>query len=227
MSKKAENIKAALIAEGASVDEIQAVLAELNEPIDLTARAAAAGIPALYRDATWKSIQEDEETREPAIFAGRRWATGTAAAKGLYLWSAGYGNGKTQIAAAAVLQILAERPRPVRWLECVRLLTDLNLPFKNPQYEKAARKLARPASGEVIVLDDIDKLPATDRNVQPIFALVNDCVGEESPLIITANRDLDALSKDFGTRFGSALASRLVGHCLDVEVSGRDRRLEP
>lgn len=225
MGKKAENIKRALIAEGASVDEIQAVLAELDEPVDLASRAASSGIPALYRGATWKTIEEDAARKE-AIFAGRRWAGGSSPWKGLYLWSDGYGNGKTQIAAAAALQILEERPRPIRWLDCARLLTDLNLPFRNPQYEKAARKLERPGAGEIIILDDIDKLPATDRNVQPIFALVNDCVGEECPLVITANRHLDSLAKDFGERFGRALASRLVGHCLDVEVSGRDRRLD-
>lgn len=131
------------------------------------------------------------------------------------------------IAATAVLQILAAAKRPVRWLDCSRLLTDLNLPFGNPQYEQAAAKLSRPIPGEVIVLDDIDKLPATDRNIQPVFTLVNDCVGERTPLIITANRDLDSLAKDFGRRFGEAIASRLVGHCLDVEVSGRDRRVDP
>ncbi|MGH2938287.1 MAG: ATP-binding protein [Solirubrobacterales bacterium] len=227
MSKKSDNIKAALLAEGASFDEVRSALLDLEEPDDLDTRAATAGIPALYRGATWETIAEDEETREDAIAAAKDWAEGKLDARGLYIWSDGFGNGKTQIAAAAIHQILEGRGAPVRWLECVRLLTDLNLPFGNPIYAKAAAKLQRPEPREVVVLDDIDKMPITDRNVQPIFALVNDCVGEESPLIITANRDLDSLADDFGRRFGRALASRLVGHCLDVEVSGRDRRLEP
>lgn len=184
------------------------------------------GIPAIYSEVEWGSI-EREEANEEAIAASRRWASGDAPYRGLYLWSKGYGAGKTMIAAAAVLQILTEDPRSIRWLDCSRLLTDLNLPFANPQYERAAARLARPEPREVIVLDDIDKLPATDRNIQPIFTLVNDCVGEETPMIITANRHLDALADDFGKRFGRAISSRLVGHCLDVEVSGRDRRVDP
>jgi DNA replication protein DnaC len=227
MSRKRENIRAALVAEGAPIDEINAVLAELDdERPSVERRAAAAGVPAIYRSVDWASV-EKEEANDEAVFAGRRWASGTAPTNGLYLWGRDYGVGKTYIAAAIVNEILANGRRPVRWLDCSRLLTDLNLPFGNPVYAKAAAKLAKPTPRELIVLDDIDKLPATDRNIQPVFALVNDCVGEETALIITANRDLDSLARDFGARFGGALASRLVGHCLDVEVAGRDRRLEP
>ena len=223
---RGDNIRRALEDEGLPPEEIERIVADHVEDVDLAARAAIAGVPAIYRTLTWESIIEEEANAE-AIAAGRSWAAGESKANGLFLWSEGYGAGKTMIAAAAVLQILTSRPLRVRWLDCSRLLTDLNLPFGNPQYEAAAAALSRPKNGEVIVLDDIDKLPATDRNIQPIFTLVNDCVGEETPPIITANRHLDALADDFGRRFGGAIASRLVGHCLDVEVAGRDRRLEP
>lgn len=227
MSRRAENVRRALIAEGASVDEIREAMQELEaNETDPAERARAAGVPTLYRTVTWDSIEEDEARKE-AIFAARRWAKGTSPDRGLYLWSDGYGNGKTLIAAAAAAQILSTRPRPVRWLDVVGLMTDLNLPFGNPQYERAASRLQPPGPLEVVILDDIDKIPATDRNIQPIFRLVNDCVNEEAPLIITANRDLNSLAADFGARFGSALASRLTGHCLDVEVAGRDRRVNP
>lgn len=230
--RRAENIRRALEAEGASREEIVYALAELDAPDPLD-RARAAGIPALYRGVSWESITEDEESRGEAIDAARRFAAGEASESGLYLWSDGeeageaYGVGKTRIAAAAASEILSGGSRSVRWLDVVQLMTDLNLPFKNPLYERAAAKLQPPGPREAVVLDDVDKLPPTDRNIQPIFALVNGCVQEEAPLIITANRSLDDLSRDFGDRFGRAMASRLVGHCLDVEVVGRDRRLEP
>jgi chromosomal replication initiation ATPase DnaA len=232
-SQKEANIRRALVDAGWSPEEITAAVAAHQEeaPTDPTARARSAGIPALYREVRWDEIEEDEARKE-AIFAARRWAGGKAPAKGLYLWSMkegkgeAYGVGKTRIAAAAALQVL-NRGGYVRWLDCARLMTDLNLPFRNPQYERAAAKLRAPNPYEVVVLDDVDKMPSTDRNIQPIFALINDCVNEEAPLVITANRDLDSLALDFGVRFGEALSSRLVGHCLDVEVVGRDRRLEP
>lgn len=154
--------------------------------------------------------------------------------KGLYLWSAegdedesGFGTGKTRIAAAVVQHVLRAGTLRVRWIDVVRSMTDLNLPFSHPVYAKAATRLGAPARGELVVLDDIDKQPPTDRNVQPIFALVNDCVNGEVPLLITANRSIDDLLEDWGDRFGVAVASRIIGHCLDVEVRGRDRRLDP
>jgi DNA replication protein DnaC len=226
VSQRATNLRRALTAEGCSEAEIREALEEVIEhQVDPDARGRAAGIPTKYRQVKWEDIEEDAARRE-AIESTRRWAEGTSADPGLYLWSQGFGNGKTLIAAAAAAQILDGRRR-VRWLDVVGLMTDLNLPFANRQYQRAAAKLHPPAPGEVVILDDIDKIPATDRNIQPIFRLVNDCVNEEAPLIVTANRDLNSLSGDFGARFGAALASRLTGHCLDVEVSGRDRRVHP
>lgn len=232
---KEANIRSALEAEGWSDEEVEAALEEHRQELsgDPDVPAKMAGIPARYRRVTWEGVEEDE-VRKEAIVAARHWAEGTATARGLYLWSAAdgevegdaYGVGKTRIAAAAALEILG-RGRPLRWLDCARLMNDLNLSFKNPQYERAAAKLRAPSPLEVVVLDDIDKMPVTDRNVAPIFTLVNDCVNEETPLIITANRNLDSLAADFGSRFGEAIASRLVGHSLDIEVGGRDRRIDP
>lgn len=155
--------------------------------------------------------------------------------RGLYLWSdgvdgaedlTGFGTGKTRIAAAVAQYILATGKLRVRWLDIVRAMTDLNLPFSHPTYGRAADRLRAPKEGEVVVLDDIDKQPPTERNVQPIFALVNDCVNGQVPLLITANRHPDDLQADWGERFGHAAASRIIGHCLDIEVAGRDRRLD-
>lgn len=229
-NRREENIRAALEAEGASKAEIEEALFS-EQTSDPTARARRAGVPPLYAGVTWDSIEEDEPRKE-AILAARQWARGVSLQRGLYLWSEGeagdaFGVGKTRIAAAAVAHILDRGGKQIRWLDCARLMTDLNLPFRNPQHERAAAKLQPPASFEVIILDDIDKMPATDRNVAPLFTLINDCVNAVAPLAITANRSLDSLAHDFGERFGEALASRLVGHCLDVEVGGRDRRLDP
>lgn len=233
VADRRENHRRALEAEGLTAEEIAQHLAELDEAEDDRsphARARRAGIPPLYLGVGFEDIEADEG-RAKAILTARNWAKGKTA-RGLYLWSAGgdedntgFGVGKTRIAAAAAQAVLKTGQLNVRWLDVVRLMTDLNLPFGHPTYSQAADNLRRPAAGEVVVLDDIDKQPPTDRNIQPIFALVNDAVNGKVPTIITANRDLDSLASDYGDRFGHALASRLVGHCIDVEVRGPDRRL--
>lgn len=160
--------------------------------------------------------------------------THMAVPRGLYLWSddaekgndlTGFGTGKTEIAAAITKHILTAGKITPRWVSVARAMPDLNFPFAHPTYAAAASRLGRPTSDELIVLDDIDKQPPTDRNLQPIFALVNDCVNDMVPLVITANRHPDDLAADWGARFGHAVASRIIGHCLDIEVNGPDRRL--
>lgn len=205
----------------------EAVLAVRNWTVALTSTTA-------------DELAERRETRDvlpvvPGLLA--KLAAGEAPAhaipRGVYLWSdgddsedTGFGSGKTRIAAAAAQLVVASRAFAVRWLDVVRLMTDLNLGFNNPQYERASRLLERPAENAALILDDIDKVPPTDRNLQPIFALLNDCVNSETPLLITANRHPDDLQADWGDRFGHAAASRIIGHCLDIEVRGRDRRLD-
>lgn len=241
-STRATNIRRALEGEGADEAEIESILEELmveEDGGDPLARARKAGIPGLYLDVPWDEIEPDG--RKQAILRAKEWARAAEGGRrdvaeqtpaGLYLWSegdrdedvTGFGTGKTWIAAAAAHHLLAHGVN-VRWLTVTRLMTDLNLSYKNPQHEVASRRVREPRPGEAIVLDDIDKQPPTDRNIQPIYALVNDCVNNAVPLLITANRHADDLQADWGDRFGHAAASRVIGHCLDVEVRGRDRRL--
>jgi hypothetical protein len=242
MGERARNIRHAMEAEGATPEEISETLEEIQvqeEGRDPRERGRRSGIPEKYLCINWDDIEMDG--RKKSIEVTRRWAESyeprRAAWKkdtsaGLYLWSdgdgdedeTGFGTGKTWIAAAAAEHLLGQGLR-VRWLTVSRLMTNLNLGFSNPMYEDACHRVREPRRGEVIVLDDIDKQPPTERNIQPIFALVNDCTNNEIPLLITANRHIDALQEDWGARFGHAAASRIIEHCLDVEVKGRDRRL--
>ncbi|HEV2790409.1 MAG TPA: ATP-binding protein [Solirubrobacterales bacterium] len=178
----------------------------------------------------------EQPTLEPGLLAClAKGDFSTPIPRGIYLWSdgadagddiTGYGTGKTRIAAAVAQYVLASGKLKVRWVDIVRAMTDLNLPFRNPTYARAADRLRPPGDCELVILDDIDKQPPTERNIQPIFALVNDCVNSQTPLLITANRHPDDLRQDWGDRFGHAASSRLMAHCLDIEVTGRDRRYD-
>lgn len=242
MSNRRENTRRALEAEGATPQEVDEAIADIEaeeDDRDPNARARRAGVPRRYLGVTFEDLDLDEAARNAAIATARGWAAEVIKPggdrRGLYLWStggqdedvSGFGTGKTRIAAAVAQHALQDGALRVRWLDIVRAMTDLNLPFGHPTYARAATRLSKPGPDELVVLDDIDKQPPTDRNVQPIFALVNDCVNDEVPLLITANRDVDDLLTDWGERFGVAVASRIAGHCVAAEVRGRDRRLDP
>jgi DNA replication protein DnaC len=179
----------------------------------------AAGIPKGLAGLSFKALDEDP-ARNDALYAATAFAAGET--RGLYLWG-DVGRGKTWLAAAAAEEMMRSGHR-VLWKSVIALLIDLDLPFTDKSYAKALGSLRyRPS---VLVLDDLDKTPASERAAKPIFAAVESAVTNERPLLITANRDLDELAESFSPRYGEALASRLAGYCRVAEVGGRDRRLD-
>lgn len=183
-------------------------------------RVTRSAIPRAWLDCTWEDLETDAE-RERAIAAARLWAEGRSGKPGLLLYGA-VGRGKSRIAGTAAVHRLTVSA--VRWRNAARLIADLRMPFSSPEYAAAARALSGKSA---LVFDDFDKLPPTEQAVQPIYLAVNEWVEAGRWIIVTSNKDPDGIARDFGPRFGDAVASRLVEHCNVYPVGGRDRRLEP
>lgn len=197
-------------------------LAEQREQLTRR-RLAVSDIPARWHGAAWEELDRDETpARAAAVAAAIGWSVGEGE-PGLLL-TGPVGIGKTRIVATAA----AHRIRhglAVRWLSVAELLMDLSRPFSSPERERAMKRLE--ARGAGLVLDDLDKLKPTEHAIQPIYVAVNGWVDAGLPLAVTMNRDLESLAADFGDRYGDPIASRLAEHCEVVELSGRDRRIEP
>lgn len=186
-------------------------------------RLERSDIPARWRSAAWEELDRDETpARAAAVDAAVRWSCGQGE-PGLLLVGP-VGIGKTRIVATAA----AHRIRSgvmVRWLSVAELLLDLSRPFSSPERERALKRLE--ARSAALVLDDLDKLKPSEHAIQPIYVAVNAWVDAGLPLAVTMNRHLESLAEDFGDRFGEPIASRLAEHCEVVELSGRDRRIQP
>lgn len=192
-----------------------------RERVQLAERRRVAGLPPKWASQTFDSLDEDGP-RARAFELARGWAGGDVA--GLVLWG-GVGKGKTAIAAAAANARL--RIGYVRWLPVSELLLDLRMPFESPEYARAQRALDAARGKAALVLDDLDKLKPSEHAVQPLYVAVNGWIEAELPLLVTLNRNLDALASWMPDTFGDAIASRLAGYCKVREVAGRDRRIEP
>lgn len=193
------------------------------EAVWLRQRYEAAGVPLRFREQDWKDLEKDE--RADAIKATWAMATGKAPLPGLYLFGE-FGRGKTHLAGVAVTEFI-RAGRKVRWIDCARLMTNLRGGFDSQSYKEGMKQLEPGVADEILIMDDIDKMPTTDHQLQPIYTAINEWVNLDAPMIITANRDLDDLAREFGEKFGEAIASRIIGQCVDIEVKGRDRRLDP
>jgi DNA replication protein DnaC len=206
--------------------ELEADLRDLRErkAAAIAARGRRSGLPPKWRDLKWDDLDRRESpAREAAVDAAWTWAANPLTARGILL-AGPVGIGKTRIAATAAAEWL-RHGGALRWMPVTNVMMKLGLGFGNPDREKAIQWLE---SGEgALVLDDLDKVKPSDWQLAPLFTAINRWVDHEQPLLVTCNKTLAELERDFGERYGPPIASRLAEHCEVFEIKGRDRRVEP
>lgn len=148
--------------------------------------------------------------------AARGWATH---GRGLLL-TGGIGRGKTTIAGAACYQRL--QARPVLWASAPLLLARLGSGHGTESRQWALNVLASTAG---LVLDDIDKARPTEYGAEQVFLAIDQRVEHQTPLLVTTNLSPGQLAEKWPEPYGPAIASRLVGYCHVIQVTGPDRRL--
>jgi DNA replication protein DnaC len=164
----------------------------------------------------------DELERTPqntaALDAAAVWAAGDL--PGLLL-TGPVGGGKTTIGAAAVWR--RDLHRRTRWTSVPVLLANALAALDSPTRAEA---LAAITGHGALALDDIDKVKASSEWASAqLFSAIDLRVVHQAPLLVTMNATPDELAQRIGGDFGDAIASRLVGYCDVIRVTGEDRRL--
>lgn len=131
------------------------------------------------------------------------------------------GRGKTRVAGAACWQRL--RHHPVLWCSAPLLFARLGSGATGSDAQRAAaRALTTPVD---LCLDDVDKVRPTEFGAEHVFLAVDQRVEHERALLVTTNLTPSRLAARWPEPYGAAIASRLVGYCRVVRLTGGDRRL--
>ena len=176
---------------------------------DFVARIARSGLPA---------EKQNLKVDGPAATRAAQWANGDLP---VLILTGPVGVGKTHLAAAATWQAL--HTRTVRWVEVARAMTQLRASFGD---QARARALSALTGSDSVVLDDLDKVPATEQGLAAIFGAIDARIASGAPLLVTMNIGLSELAHRLdpkGLGAGEAIASRLQVGAL-VGLQGEDRR---
>ena len=175
-------------------------------------RIKASGIPAVLHPLRLDQLRA-LDTQSELYQALQFFAAGEV--PGLFLHG-DVGRGKTYMAAAAAMQLMALRP--VKFTSAPQLMSGLAANFDDDRYTQAISIL----HGKVaLVLDDLGQERTTEATREALHAAVDSRYLARVPLLITSN----FTPSELGARYGAWLASRLADmRCL--RAVGPDIRLQ-
>lgn len=177
-------------------------------------------IPAMYRKAKLSEVEFDE-VRKPEILK-------RADEGGSFFLFAPVGVGKTH-AAWAMINRLMWNTKSINWKfkTYEGLLREVRSTFGSRSKNESDIFEALAKTG-TLVIDDLGgsrQDPVSAWSLSMIFEVINERAVNQRRVVITSNKNLDQLAKDFDDR----ISSRIFGMCKKdgvVEMKGEDRRVK-
>ncbi len=138
-----------------------------------------------------------------------------------------YGTGKTY-AMAALLNAARAKLIAGRMVSVTDFMAELRASYSGDRSESEQRILDRYRRVPLLVIDDLDKLHATDWSASTLYHLINARYVEGRPVFMTSNFDANRLlTKTFAddaSNNGRAIVERLVEMNRWIEVRGKSLR---
>jgi DNA replication protein DnaC len=192
-------------------------------------RISEANIPAYWKG---KTFQTSNLGINPAAFRhAKAYAQNFDPRKssGFFLFSHGYGNGKTHLAACIANHVLHQGGYRVRFQKARDLIMDLMHTFTPEADQDQLNYFGWILAFDLLVLDDVGRDSWTEYRENTYWTVFDRRLEAGLPVVVTSNFALyepDAKDISLGDRIGYGSVSRLRQMCADniVELRGEDLR---
>lgn len=129
------------------------------------------------------------------------------------------GTGKTLLACELAQSLIAKAARSVRYITAKGMISEIQASYSNDSKSEEG-EIMRFAQYGVLVIDEIDALPAKENSSLLLTEIINRRYNENKPVIIISNQPFDNLAKYIGER----VHSRLHENAFSCDFSWGDFR---
>ncbi len=149
----------------------------------------------------------------------REWPSTRRKGSGFYFWG-GAGSGKTRAAAAIVNELVDRDLAATLFLNVPEVLGRIRQAHGDRNPAASPALLDRMKRIELLVLDDLGVEMPSAWVIDLLYQVVDERWRERRPMIVTSTLSVPELAR----RCQPQVASRIIGCCRVIEVSGTDRR---
>ncbi|SFU70487.1 DNA replication protein DnaC [Alicyclobacillus macrosporangiidus] len=190
------------------------------------------GLPARWRNRTFEAFQVTDSNRE-AFEVAKQYADWFDPVEGRGLLLTGtVGTGKTHLAAAIAMELIA-RGHWVVFGTITSLLQDIRRTYDEHARETEADVLRRLKRCALLIIDDLGKENVSPWVKQTVFDVVNARYEDNKALIVTTNLSLPVIRQRYNAdpqnpndtvSVGDALVDRILEMCKGVRMVGESWR---
>ena len=170
-------------------------------------RLKFAAIPETYKDVRLKNIStkyyQKPESKNLIKAAGEfiKWyfehlEENTETGKGIYIWSAVKGSGKTMLATAIANELINTKHKNVKFATSLDILDEIRATYDTHSEENESKLLNDLVATEFLVIDDFGTERASDWAGEKFYQIVNKRYINKKVTFYTSNLDLKTLKYD-------------------------------